>query len=291
MSWNTLGAVKPKSVTQAALQLHYAAQWLGRFGRGLTPPKEDDSHTSFVWRAEWQAFVTDSATSTHGLVAMGLRPSTLTLFFSVNDIITESFALHQKSQIEIGNWASHVLTNFDFDLTGFNADAPYTMPSSKFDNGAAFDANGSIAALAEISRTYDNAQPVLEALKQHYHTIAPGPSEVRTWPHHFDSGLLITLEDAPFESARAVGIGLAVPDTLYDEFYFYTYPWPRHVRKNLPSLKSNGRYHKDGFFGAVLPMSKLIGQKNQKANVEAFFAESVQIWINLLKREMAEENK
>ena len=264
MGWNTLGAVRPNAVKDAAMQMHFAAQWLGRFGRGLATPKDDDSHTSFLWRDDWQAFLTDVAPIDGQAVQFGLRTTALKLFLVVDDEIVDDFELHGRRDAEAGAWARAALKRVGASLSGFDADAPYEMPAHKLADGGRYESLESIAALSEIARAYDNAQPVLEALKRRYADIRPGPSDARTWPHHFDTGLIITLEeDASFETARAVGAGLAVPDDLYDEFYFYSYPWPRHKRDGLPKLSSAGKIQTAGFFGAVLPVSRVIKQKDQ----------------------------
>ncbi len=288
--WNDLGAVKGKDVAAASLQAHYAAQWLGRFGRGLAPPQEDDGHTSFAWSVDYQAFLTDPAAAGDAAVRLGLRTSSLTLLLLEDDAIVDGFALHGRTDDEAGAWARGALARYGFGLAGFNAPAPYAMPKCPIGEGGAYEANKSIAALSELSRAYSNAQPLLEALYETYKDVRPGPSPVRTWPHHFDTGLIVTLEaDAPFEKARAVGAGVAAPDKLYDEFYFYAYPWPRHPRKGLPKLKSAGKYQKDGFFGAVLPASALPKKGDQPAAVAAFLEEATGVFRSLVEAEMAAE--
>ncbi|MEL6370385.1 MAG: hypothetical protein AAFR03_06675 [Pseudomonadota bacterium] len=289
-TWHTLGAVKGKAATEASLQAHYAAQWLGRFGRGLTPPKEDDSHTSFVWRTEVQSLVTDPVEQAGKSIQLALRVSTLSLLIIVDDEIADGMSLHGRGDKTVGAWLRPALEGFGFSLDQFNEDPIYEMPASPLASGGVYDANGCIAALSELARAYDNAQPLLDDLRSQYvGKVSPGPSPVRTWPHHFDTGLIITLEeDAPFEDARAVGAGIAVPDKLFDEFYFYTYPWPRHPRKNLPKLKSHGAYQKTGFFGAVLPVSIVAKQRDQSSCVKAFLEETTAAWKDMVEKEIAE---
>ena len=285
--WTPLGAVKPKAVVEATAQLHTAAQWLGRFGRGMSPPREDDSHTSFAWRAELQAFVTDAAASNGADFALGLRPSSCTLILFEDGAIADGLSLHGRTELEVESWVRGALKARGFDLTEFDADPPYAPPASKVAKGRKYDALKPAAELAEIARGYDNVQPLLEEIRAQYADVKPGPDRVRSWPHHFDTGLFITLEKAPFEVARGVGVGLAVPDKLYSEFYFYSYPWPRHPRSGLPKLKSKCRYQTEGFFGAVLPVSTLLKQKDQETAARTFFGETVAIWKELLEREMA----
>ncbi|MEO1311668.1 MAG: hypothetical protein AAFV51_12010 [Pseudomonadota bacterium] len=289
--WTDLGAVKPKAVVEPATQLHAAAQWLGRFGRGMSPPREDDSHTSFVWSSARQAFVTDAATANGKAVQLGLRAASLMLLLFEDGEIADALSLHGKTDLDAESWVRGALQKRGFGLSGFDANAPYAMPDTKISRGGKYDALKFAGELAEISRAYDNVQPILDAVRARDADVTPGPDRVRSWPHHFDTGLFITLEEAPFETARGVGAGLAVPDKAYQEFYFYTYPWPRHPRDGMAKLKSRGRYQTEGFYGAVLPVSTLIKQKNQKAAVETFFEETVPIWKSLLEREIAAERR
>ena len=39
----------PRTLTDARLQLHWAAQLAATVGRTLAEPRADDSHTSFRW--------------------------------------------------------------------------------------------------------------------------------------------------------------------------------------------------------------------------------------------------
>jgi len=322
--WAQLGGAKPKSLAAAARQAHTAAQWLGRFGRGLTPPKSDDSHTSFSWRSDMQAFVTGPAqpglvfsaptrmlqqpaapeadeqdeagaerpSASEAVAAdrgpdvrLALRPADLRLLVWVDDDVEAEFALHDASDEAVGGWVRRRLERLGFDLQAFDAPPPYKGPDS-LPGGGVYDALGPIAELAELARCYDNAARVLESYAQKYAWTKPGPSPVRAWPHHFDIGTFIGLEDGDSQTARAVGAGLAAPDALYPEYYFYAYPWPRHPRKGLKRLRAKGRYHKNGFFGAALPLSTVIDQKSQAGAVTAFFDETIEIWKDLLYKEM-----
>ena len=51
-------------------------------------------------------------------------------------------------------------------------------------------------------------------INTHFHEV----SEVRIWPHHFDTGCL-----GYFDTKKnvSVGLGLAIPDKNVDDWYFY----------------------------------------------------------------------
>lgn len=320
--WIELGSAKPRAAVGPSAQLHVASQWLGRFGRAFAPAQEDDSHTSFAWRRDLQAFRTDAAPSPitgrsapaaalgsnpaeaeesdgdgglspaasspdKATLSLGLRPADLKLLAFRDDELTDEFALHGRDDGEARVWLGELLGGSGFDLAKYDAEQPYQMPAGPFEDGEIYDALSSAAALNEMARLFDNAEFVLGRLQRANAYLKPGPSAVRAWPHHFDMGLLTTIEDAPFEHARAIGAGLAIPDSLYGEYYFYTYPWPRHKRKGVKSPKSAGKLQKKGFFGAVLTMSDLLKTRDQQDMVEAFFEETTATWLNILRDEMS----
>jgi len=152
--------------------------------------------------------------------------------------------------------------------------APYHLPE-RLEIDARYDAAAPIAALGELTRLFDDAEFVLQDVAAAASGLRPGPSEVRVWPHHLDMATLITLEEGPAETARAVGVGLARPDDVFDEFYWYAYASPHPAGARLPKLKSRGRYSDKGFVGAVLPMSEVVKRRDQEATVRAFLEESV----------------
>jgi hypothetical protein len=101
-----------------------------------------------------------------------------------------------------------------------------------------------------------------------------GSDEVRCWPHHFDVATLLTLDDAPGESARSIGIGMSPGDASYDEPYFYVTPWPYPSAKTeLPQLEGGGIWHTHGWTGAVLrgtTLADAVDTPAQLAQVTAF---------------------
>ena len=285
-AWKPLGAVTPRKLANAHRQPHQAAQWLARFARGCLTPAEDDSHTSLEWRRDLHMMVTQEADAAGRRVAMGLDPRDLVLVFLVDGRAEATLALHGLTDAAAGDWVRSALRDLGRDPEALDAPSPYDLPSSPYAQSAAYDSHRDVAALAESARYLDNAAMLLAGLVETHRDMKPGPAPVRLWPHHFDLATIITLEEGPFETARAVGAGLAIPDKLYKEFYFYTYPWPREPRKGLPKLRANCSYQYDGFFGAVQTMSKLVREKDQEAAARAFFTETVGVFIDLLHKEM-----
>jgi hypothetical protein len=98
---------------------------------------------------------------------------------------------------------------------------------------------------------------------------------VRCWPHHFDIATLIDRGAAADKTARSVGVGMEPGDDSYAEPYYYVnaYP-PPAAGAMLPALAGDGSWHTAGWFGAVLPGSRL-ARSGQHDQVAAFLGSAV----------------
>lgn len=81
-------------------------------------------------------------------------------------------------------------------------------------------------------------------------------SEVRVWPHHFDTGAFAVLET---DTGLSIGLGLAVPDTLSEDFYYYASAYLGEGAIDLSQFGnlSKGQWVNDGFIGAILSASNV----------------------------------
>ena len=286
-AWKKLGATAPAKLANAYLQPYQLAQWLARFARGYLPAKSDDSHTSLLWRRNMGLMTTDVLEASGRQIVYGLDVRDLTLVEFVNGESADAISMHGRKDEEAGIWMRNRLEAIGLDGAALNAPAPYELPESPYSKGGDYDAFKDLAALSEFNRYLDNASLILSEVVDEHRGLSPGPAPVRLWPHHFDLATVITLEEGDFETARAIGVGLAIPDKLHKEFYLYTYPWPRNERKDLPKLRSNCSHQYDGFFGAVQPMSKVVKAKDQEATARFFFEETIEVFIGLLRKEIA----
>jgi hypothetical protein len=102
-----------------------------------------------------------------------------------------------------------------FDLPGDKLAEPNVsqIPAHAVATGAAYDVASQAAAMAEFCNYYGNANLVLEAVRETYLDVRPGPNEIRMWPHHFDIAVLVTLEEGDPETAKAFGFGFQPGDS------------------------------------------------------------------------------
>ena len=93
-------------------------------------------------------------------------------------------------------------------------------------------------------------------------------SPIRVWPHHFDTGAYAPLGD----TGISIGIGMAIPDTLSDEHYFYISGY-KDGKTIFPSSRNDlslGKWVSEGFTGAILSTKDII-----ESEAVQFFQEAI----------------
>jgi hypothetical protein len=268
----------PTELADARVQAHWAVQVLVGVASVSVEPVPDDSHTSLTWNRESLAFMTAPLQGTPGTRA-GLRLPDLTL-------VVRDEGAPGGAEFPL---AGHTLADgyaWMEGAIGLEEALPRRaeeMPDHPVGTGAVFDADP--ASLAELARWYGNADLVLQEVREGH----AGASAVRVWPHHFDIATLITLDpkDDP-EHARSIGVGMTPGDASYVQPYFYVLPWPAPPRDELPLLQGGGRWHREGWVGAVLAGDDLVGDgaavNIQRKQTRAFLASAVRRSRNLLDR-------
>ncbi len=250
MSWHLLGHPSPDTLTEARLQLHYAAQVVAALGFTHVAPRNDWSHTSFQCLARLTSLISEPATFGDRTLHTALRfPDLAMLVLDADQSILAARPLDGLTLDEGYAWLRETLA------THAGVDAPLTrpaheMPDHPLAHGARF-ACPDPAPFAELARWYDNADRLLRP----FFAAMPDAPPVRCWPHHFDFATLITLDspDVDPEHARSIGAGLSPGDGSYAEPYWYVLPWPPPPTDSLPPLEGGGHWHTDGWVGATLP--------------------------------------
>lgn len=118
-------------------------------------------------------------------------------------------------------------------------------------------------AATELCAWFHDAHGVAESTR----AATSGASPVRVWPHHFDIATLVALD-----SERSINVGLSPGDEGIPDPYFYVTPWPR-PQSDPPPAPGAGRWHTEGWFGAVLGaerVTELSGAGAQQERVREF---------------------
>lgn len=110
-------------------------------------------------------------------------------------------------------------------------------------------------------------------------TIRSGrKSGVKTWPHHFDTGVHYAIPDETGIERAAIWAGFAIADTVSSEPYFYLSDYAR--RQSIDFNGANGLTTGQwlvapGWQGAYLPVSRATNSEW----INRFFEESY-AWVN-----------
>ena len=269
--WENLGAVDPRELTDARLQLHWAAQAAAAVGRQLVPHQPDFGEQSFQWLAGPRALAQGIV---EGRFRSAVRPSPAALLLlDENGATLAELPLEGRTLDAAYEWVRAEVER----LLGRPLEQPLERPGEDFPAhpvgcGAPFSSAG--PAFAEVGRYFADADRVLRALANRN----PGASPVRCWPHHFDLATLILLEETDPEKARSIGVGLSPGDGSIAEPYFYVLPWPAPATHALPGLAGGGRWQTAGWVGAVLEASTFTNagsNGSQARRVEDFLDSAV----------------
>jgi len=248
VTWKTLGAVPAGGLSEARLQLHWAAQLLSAPGVSLLPAENDFSHTNLQWDIEL-GVLSGRPVGSESLRA-GLVFESLELAVLDGERERSSMRLAGHSLQQGLSWLGRELTG-----QGSQLDPPqHDMPSHPVGEGSVFsDAHG--PERTELGAWFANAFFLIREAVADEVSASP----VRCWPHHFDVASLITLDEGvEAEKARSIGVGFSPGDGSYDQPYFYVTPWPYPEIANLPRLTNGAEWHRSGWTGAVLAAERLL---------------------------------
>jgi len=276
MTWKTIGKVAPDQLSEARLQLHWAAQLLSAPGTSLLPAREDYSHTNLGW---------DSILGVLSGRNVGPRALRAGLVFEGLEL-TVIEAQRERASVRLsGRTVQQGLDWLGGQLAGEGAGLQlpaHEMPPHAVGNGEVFS-EASAGARAELAAWFFNAFALLRE------TVADEAraSAVRCWPHHFDVASLVRLDTAGgAEEARSIGVGFSPGDKSYEQPYFYVTPWPYPDSAALPPLPSGAHWHTEGWTGAVLTAERIlsVASSEQRRTARALLAEAIAACRGLLSR-------
>ncbi len=250
VAWQALGAVPAAKLSADRLILHHAAQLVAAVGRSLAPPRPDDGHTSLQWVGD--ALKGQSVAGPRPWHAM-LRPSDLSLSVVAEGDEVRRFALGGHTRDAAFTWLSGVAESLGGEPGRLKLEAPYAIPEHPIGAGAPFPSAGT-PGLLELARWFADGNAVVQAAAGGW----PGAAPVRVWPHHFDVGSVLPLASPQGAEAPSIGIGLSPGDEGIAEPYLYATLWPTPDPGSLPTLPAPGRWHREGWTGAVLTGSTIV---------------------------------
>lgn len=276
MTRSALGAVLPRELTQARLQLHWAAQLVSGLGTSVLPAQADFSHTNLSWDA------------TLGVLAgrpVGPESLQAALVFDGLELVTISDGRERASLRLAGRTLAEALAWLGREAAPDAASLAlpvHEMPAHPVAEGGVFSDDGA-AERTELGAWFAEAFAAIGEVV----AGEPDAEPVRCWPHHFDVASLIPLDAAAdTEDARSIGVGFSPGDGSYDQPYFYVTPWPYPEPGDLPSLDEGGgaRWHTEAWVGLVLTAERIISvpADHQRSTIRQALAQGVTTCRTLL---------
>lgn len=270
--WQELGSPVPAALVDARLQLHWAAQVVGAVGHSFGTPEPDDSHTALRWVAG-SGMMVGEPVGRDGTLQPALAPARMVLrvLSAADGSALDEFALGGTTLDQAYAWMAQALERHGGgEVAGELTRRDYDMPDHAVGRGTEFrDDDG--RAMAEVARWFANASRVLGLVVRARREAQP----LRLWPHHFDIGTTLPLL-GPVGEEPSVGLGLSPGDQTYPEPYWYVTAWPTPPDPTLPRLAGKGRWHTEGWTGAVLLGTDcvLVGRGPVQASLVSEFLES-----------------
>ena len=243
-------------------QMHLAAQYLAAAGINFVPKKDDDSHTNLGFLIEKKQLETHPLSENGDVLSLDYGTFSLQ-WNSQNEV--DSLLLDGVAHIAVLQWLKDLSQRFLGKTYAY--DFHYELPY-EITNDFKFELSNT-TRLGELAELRILAQTTLEE------TLASNnlESPIRIWPHHFDSGAYASLD-----GNTAVGFGLAIPDNVCNEHYFYISGYKNHdaIPTHDFSTLSKGEWKNSGFTGAILPAEKV-----NRLQAVLFFAEAIENYRKL----------
>ncbi len=279
-NWKIYHTFDP-DIYQASKQQHLIARLIGLSGQSYLPEEPDYGHVTLLYHPELSALTGKQIPGNSMFsIAFSLKDLKL-LFLDQSFCQKEEYSLDGKLLNDALVWIKSKIAEM-----GMN---PQTLQDS-FDNTPLERFEGkeipfaiNTSALKQNARYRHNADLVLQKYASHFEDA----SEIRTWPHHFDTATYIPLRvDEQGNETHSIGLGFAIPDTTVNEPYFYINVWTADGLfevKNPEKLKGHGEWVQQGWKGAYLRLSSILEKESpekQWKRINRFFESGIITILN-----------
>ena len=190
-------------------------------------------------------------------------------------------ALEGKTKQKVFDELTQNLADFGIDVTDFKNELHYEIPSHPLDKDAIFSIKNENDFI-EATNYRHNAKIILNKIAQQFEQEEP----ISIRPHHFDTGAFFAIgKNEKGETTQTIGIGLAIPDSMIDEPYYYLSFWSENPIKGIEKLDAldAGKWMMPDWNGAVLKQSEILevaSEIGQHKLVKSFFNSGIKILMD-----------
>lgn len=215
--------------------MHLAAQYLATAAISFIDKKEDDSHTNLGW--------VNHTLETHEFPngdKLGLNYESFSLEWLRPDGSKKELHLDQTTHKEIKDWISENSSRYGIKKT-YRYQLHYELPYHTVTDESRYQLK-SREDLQTLIEQRDLAQQVFSSVLRTNAFESP----IRIWTHHFDTGAFVVVHDN-----LSIGMGMAIPDDLINNFYFYISGYQGHanIDVKVSNLAIKDDYYKKGYQG------------------------------------------
>lgn len=281
-NWKLQSIVFNKDLGDALQQQHHAAQFIALVGRHLILQQPDDSNTNMEFIPGENILIGNSLSN--GMrVALHLTEMKISIL-DKNKNTKKSITLVGKTKQKVFDELKQNLSDVGIDVTNFKNELHYEIPTHPLDSGAVFSIKNEDDFI-ENANFRHNAKIALNEVA----TLFKQQEPIRIWPHHFDTGAFFTISrNEKGEATQTIGIGLAIPDSMVNEPYYYLSFWSDKPINdiNVIAALDAGKWMTPDWNGAVLKNSEILLYKSapeQSEIVSSFFSQGIKILMNYFK--------
>ena len=222
--------------------MHLAAQYLATVAISFIPKKDDDSHTNLGW--------IDHTLVTHSFPngdKLALNYEYFSLEWICSNGNKEHLSLNNLTHKDIVEWISKMSIKNHIDIT-YSYSLHYKLPYESISDTTCFRMDKK--ELENLIKIRDLAQGVISYVLQSNNY----KSAVRIWPHHFDTGAFINVNEN-----LSIGLGMAIPDSMINDYYFYIsgYSYNQPIDIKLTKDVNKKDYYNDGWQGFAMSIKEL----------------------------------
>ena len=243
--------MEPENLINAHQQkLHHLAQFLAAFANSYLPAQPDHSQTNLEWNIGKSALVSRSANN----IYLELEYPGLMLYL-VKDGKQLAYDPLGAALGDVESWIRETLSAQGMDPGKYSLEMGFT-PTSAEDVFISLD-NTDEKILLQLTEERNIAQRALETFRD---SSVPECSEIRVWPHHFDTSM--TVYPSQDDKNKGISMGYAPADRISEFPYFYAYAFSGGAVNydTLPTLEQ-GIWHIDNWKGALIPVDQAIDLK------------------------------
>lgn len=278
IDWQPLQIKDPTNLKPAIGYLHRAAQFPAIMGNSLLPTADDDSQSSLEWVPELKSLVgaqIELATT----FRMGLNYEKFELHaYSETFSPISILPLTGQTRSQVMGYLKQLTQKLGGNPDKIEPISHYQLPGHEVDHKGVFQVTDP-EHNREMVRYRTNIRHILEALKPYFSKT----SDIRVWPHHFDTGMLI--EVGP---EKRIGVGMAIPDEFSPEPYFYINHQAENIDpdySDLSPLPGGGQWTEGKPPLAFLRMSQILKRDDvtqQLRQIAHFFEEGINTSLELI---------